>query len=192
MILGNPLTPASARFPGYVGRAFPGVDVKLSEEGEVLVRSPEGLFSRYHNQTEATRQAFDDDHWYKTGDMGVYDQEKGYKIIGRLSCDIIKCGGYKLSALEIEAAIMEHSRVAEVSVVGRPHPHFGEEVVAIVRLKEDSTSSENKELTMEDLSLASRLATYKLPRLLLVVKSIPKNAMGKVNKKTLLNELDKM
>ena len=114
MILGNPLTPPSARFSGYVGSPFPGVEVRLvdpdtgrdvtrepGEQGEVLVRSPQGLFSRYHNQVEATRQAFDDEHWYKTGDMGEYEDEKGFKILGRLSADIIKSGGYKLSALEM-------------------------------------------------------------------------------------------
>ena len=213
MILGNSLTPVSARFPGYVGTPFPNVEVRLvdpdtgtdvtrkpGEQGEVRVRSPEGLFSRYLNQPEATCQAFDDEHWYKTGDMGEFDSDKGFKILGRLSADILKSGGYKLSALEIEASIEEHERVAEVSIVGRPHPQWGDEVVAVVRLKEggkegeeDSSSSNslNTELTMEDLRtfLAGRLAPYKMPRVLHVVKSLPKNAMGKVNKKTLLKDL---
>lgn len=213
MILGNSLTPMSARFPGHVGAPFPGVEVRLvdpdtgadvtrkpGKQGEVRVRSPKGLFSRYLNQPEATCQAFDDDHWYKTGDMGEFDTEKGFKILGRLSTDILKSGGYKLSALEIEAAIGEHERVAEVCIVGKPHPQWGDEVVAVVRLKkgegegeEDSSSSNsvNSELTMEDLRtfLAGRLAPYKMPRVLRVVKSLPKNAMGKVNKKTLLKDL---
>ena len=200
MILGN----SSARFPGYVGGPFPGVEVRLVDvdtgadvtrelgaQGEVRVRSPLGLFSRYHNQEKATRQAFDEENWYKTGDVGEYHEEKGYKILGRLSADIIKSGGYKLSALEIESAILEHELVAETSVVGRNHPQFGEEVVAVVRLKEGSISSKNTEMTIEDLRtfLASRLAPYKLPRTLFLVKSLPKNAMGKINKKTLLQDL---
>jgi malonyl-CoA/methylmalonyl-CoA synthetase len=216
MILGNPLTPVSTRFPGHVGAPFPGMDVRLvdpeteadvtrepGKQGEVRVRSEHGLFSRYHNRSEVTRKAFDEDNWYKTGDLGKYDPEKGFKIVGRLSADILNSGGYKISALEIEAAIQEHEQVAEVVVLGRCHSKWGDEVVAVVRIKETAMRSANVSgnplekrtalLTTEGLHdfLASRLASHMLPRTMYIVNSIPKNAMGKVDKRVLLEQLGK-
>ncbi len=206
MMLGNPLSPTSARCPGHVGRPFPGIEARLIDpdtqenvtktpgrQGEVRIRSKQGVFSRYHNQPDATRAAFDAHGFYKSGDLAEWDAAKqSYKILGRLSADILKSAGYKVSALEIEAAILQvlSDTVAEVAVVGRPHPTWGEEIVAVVRLTDQATTGG---MTLEALraALARHLAPYKSPRALwLVPRELPKNALGKVNKKTLLATLE--
>lgn len=192
----NPLH--GPRLPGYVGQVLPGVEARLVDpateqavgpgvEGEVRARGPQ-LFERYHGRPEATREAFDAQGWYRTGDWAVYDPEaRAHRILGRMSADIIKSGGYKISALDIEGAIHEAlPRVAEAVVVGRPHPKWGEEIVAIIRLGDESEG-----LTLPELqeAVATRLAQYKVPRDLVVVDALPKNALGKVNKKTILKDL---
>lgn len=186
------------RLPGHVGQQLPGVETRLVDpateravgagmEGEVRVRGPQ-VFGRYHGRPEATREAFDAEGWFRTGDWAVYDPEAGaHRILGRMSADIIKSGGYKISALEIEGAIQEAlPRVAEAAVVGRPHAKWGEEIVAVVRLAEGS-----ERLTLPELqaAVAARLAPYKVPRDVVVVDALPKNAMGKVNKKTLFQKM---
>jgi len=174
------------RRPGSVGAPLPGVEVRLKTEageiitaedepGEIQVRGP-GVFTTYWNRPEASADSFDGG-WFRTGDMAVL--ERGYyRIMGRLSVDIIKSGGYKLSALEIEAALLEHPHIAECAVIGLPDDTWGEAVSAAVVLKEGTT-----------LDLASlrefckeRLSVYKVPQRLLVVNELPRNAMGKVTK----------
>lgn len=200
-IFSNPLH--GVRRPGCVGEPLPGVAARLvdpateaavgpGQEGEVRVKGPQ-LFARYHGRPEATREAFDAEGWYRTGDWAVCDPATGsHRILGRMSADIIKSGGYKISALDIEAAILDAlpGRVAEAVVVGREHPKWGEEIVAVLRLL-PSTDDEGK-LTLAALqeALRSHLAPYKMPRdLIVVADALPKNVMGKVNKKTLLAEL---
>lgn len=175
---------------GSVGKLFAGCDVKLSEgdEGEILVKSPE-MFSKYLFDHEATRAAHTEDGYYKTGDIARREGD-WYWIMGRASVDIIKSGGYKLSALDIEREIMALPYVAEVMVVGVPDEEFGERVASAVVLKNDAEDSipRAEMLTLQKLreDLRARLAGYKLPTLLrVIVGELPKSGTGKVVKKIL-------
>jgi malonyl-CoA/methylmalonyl-CoA synthetase len=173
------------RRPGSVGTPLPGVEVRLKAEhgpviavedvpGEIQVRGPT-VFQAYWNRLEATAETFEDG-WFRTGDMAVL--ESGYyRIMGRLSVDIIKSGGYKLSALEIEAALLEHPLVAECAVVGLPDDTWGEAVTAAVVLK-----SGTLEISALRDWCKGRLSVYKIPQRLRVVAELPRNAMGKVTK----------
>ena len=174
------------RRPGAVGRPLPGVEVRLKAEdggivtdenvpGEIQVRGP-GVFRDYWNRPEASAESFDGD-WFRTGDMAVL--ETGYyRIMGRLSVDIIKSGGYKLSALEIEAALLEHPLIAECAVIGLSDETWGEAVTAVVVTKDHAP------LELSGLRdwCKGRLSVYKVPQRLLVVTELPRNAMGKVTK----------
>jgi malonyl-CoA/methylmalonyl-CoA synthetase len=173
------------RRPGSVGAPLPGVEVRLKAEngpiitaedepGEIQVRGAT-VFQAYWDRPEATAETFEDG-WFRTGDMAVL--ERGYyRIMGRLSVDIIKSGGYKLSALEIEAALLEHPLVAECAVIGLPDDTWGESVSAAVVLK-----SGTLELTALREWCKGRLSVYKIPQRLKVVSELPRNAMGKVTK----------
>ncbi|RMG68704.1 MAG: long-chain fatty acid--CoA ligase [Calditrichaeota bacterium] len=184
MALSNPLH--GERRPGTVGQPLPGVSVRLVDEtgtpiqqegvpGEIQVKGP-NVFLEYWQRPDATRQAFRDG-WFCTGDMAVVEQGY-YRILGRKSVDIIKTGGYKVSALEIEDVLREHPAIAECAVVGIPDPEWGERVAAAVVLRPSQT------LTLETLKAWARqhLAPYKLPRALKIVRSLPRNALGKVTK----------
>jgi malonyl-CoA/methylmalonyl-CoA synthetase len=169
-----------------VGVPLPGVEVRLKSEsgdivaaedepGEIQVRGP-GVFRAYWNRPDASAESFDDG-WFRTGDMAV--RERGYyRIMGRLSVDIIKSGGYKLSALEIEAALLEHPSIRECAVIGLPDDTWGEAVTAVVVLQTDSTL----ELPALREWCKGRLSVYKIPQRLKVVSDLPRNAMGKVTK----------
>ena len=165
----------------------PGVDVKLSDgdEGEILAEG-NSTFSHYLHDHEATVNTLDDDGFFKTGDVGRREGQH-YFILGRMSVDIIKSGGYKLSALDIEREILSFDFVAEVVVVGVDDEEFGQRVGAIVVLRSDLRQS----LTLGELreSLKDLLVSYKMPTLLRVVKAIPKTLMGKVQKKVLSQAL---
>ncbi len=185
MTLSNPLH--GERRPGSVGRALPGVEVRLKSEagnlitaeaepGELQMSGP-GIFLEYWNRPEITAEAFDEG-WFRTGDMAAL--ERGYyRIMGRLSVDIIKSGGYKLSALEIEASLLEHPAIRECAVIGLPDETWGE-MVAVVAVLEPSAQP----LTLEDLRAWSsgRISKYKLPKRLVLLDQLPRNAMGKVTK----------
>ncbi|MEK7953632.1 acyl-CoA synthetase [Luteolibacter soli] len=186
MILSNPLH--GERRPGSVGMPLPEVEVRLRNEGgedittedepgEIQVRGP-GVFREYWELPHVTDDSFDDG-WFRTGDMAVL--EKGYyRILGRLSVDIIKSGGYKLSALEIEAALLDHPAIRECAVVGLADETWGETVAVAAALETDTAV-----LGLEELQRwgKERLSPYKLPRHLLLVESLPRNAMGKVAKR---------
>jgi malonyl-CoA/methylmalonyl-CoA synthetase len=183
MALSNPLD--GPRRPGSVGTPLPGVDVRLVDErsmavapgspGEIEVRGPT-VFQEYWRRPAATREAFRDG-WFRTGDVAVIENG-AYRILGRSSVDIIKTGGYKVSALEIEEALREHPGVAEVAVVGVPDEEWGERVAAAVVPRPGTA------VTLDDLRrwASSRLAKYKLPTRLVALTSLPRNAMGKVVK----------
>ena len=187
MAISNPYH--GERRPGAVGKPLPGVEVRLKSEsgtvvtgedqpGEIQVRGP-GVFRMYWNRPEVSAESFDDG-WFRPGDVAVL--ETGYyRIMGRLSVDIIKSGGYKLSALEIEAALLEHPHIRECAVIGVPDETWGEAVAAAVMLAEGAT------LDLPTLRqwCRERLSSYKIPRRLLVVKELPRNAMGKVTKPAL-------
>lgn len=184
MALSNPLR--GERRPGSVGTPLPGVTVRLKAEngpvitaegepGEIQVRGP-AVFRGYWGREEATRETFEDG-WFRTGDMAVL--ERGYyRIMGRLSVDIIKSGGYKLSALEIEAVLLEHPSVAECAVIGLPDDTWGEAVTAVC-VTRDGAALELRAL--RDWC-KGRMSVYKVPQRLLTVKELPRNAMGKVTK----------
>ena len=138
MVLSNSLT---RRVPGHVGEPLPGVDVRLVDDagsdvadgtpGELLVRGP-NVFREYWRRPEATAEAFTDG-WFRTGDVAVHEPD-GFRMLGRSSVDIIKSGGEKVSALEIEEVYRTHPGVADCAVVGIEDPEWGERVcVAIVR-----------------------------------------------------------
>ena len=199
MALSNPYRQGSdaqqQRRPGYVGRPLPSVQVRLvnpdMEEvidapgisGELQVKGPT-VFQRYLNRDNATKEAFTDDGYFRTGDIAQYDggNVQSYRILGRASVDIIKTGGHKLSALEIERELLEHPDIAEVAVLGTPDDVWGERVAAICRMKPD-----RKDLTVEELRVfcTDRMSKEKIPSRLVIVSDIPKNAMGKINKKSL-------
>ncbi len=174
------------RRPGSVGAALPGIEVRLKAEsgaiitgedepGEIQVRGP-GVFAAYWNRPEVSTESFDEG-WFRTGDMAVL--ERGYyRIMGRLSVDIIKSGGYKLSALEIEATLLEHPQIVECAIVGLPDDTWGEAVSAAVVLKDQGSL----DLAALREWCKERLSVYKIPQRLLVVNELPRNAMGKVTK----------
>jgi malonyl-CoA/methylmalonyl-CoA synthetase len=178
------------RVPGAVGRELPDVTVEIvddagrpvapGEAGELRVRSPQ-MFSGYNGDPAATAAGFDDQGRFQTGDTGTRDAAGVVRLLGRTSVDIIKSGGYKLSALEIEAVLLEHPAVAEVAVIGMADPTWGERVTACVVPRPGMTA------TLEALQdfARERLAPYKLPRALRLVAELPRNAMGKVQKQRL-------
>lgn len=174
---------------GSVGKLFPGCDVRLSEgnEGEILVKSPE-MFSKYLHDSAATAAAHTADGYYRTGDIARREGEY-YFILGRASVDIIKSGGYKISALDIEREILGLEYVAEVMVVGVPDEEFGERVGAVVCLKDEEDGGKpTTDLTIKQLrqDLRQRLAGYKLPTILRTIGGeLPKSGTGKVVKRTL-------
>jgi malonyl-CoA/methylmalonyl-CoA synthetase len=186
MALSNPLR--SERVPGSVGTPLPSVEVRLVEEhgnpvalgtpGGIEVRGP-AVFAEYWARPDATRDAFRDG-WFITGDTAVV--ENGiYRILGRTNVDILKTGGHKVSALEIEEALRQHPAVAECGVVGIADAEWGERVAAAVVLKDGDT------LDLQSLRTWARelLTVHKLPSQLLVLDALPRNAMGKVMKPAL-------
>ncbi|KAL4812732.1 hypothetical protein BDW67DRAFT_188415 [Aspergillus spinulosporus] len=166
-----------------VGRVSPGVDLRLSDEGEILVKGP-NMFSKYLYDTDATEKAHDKDGYFKTGDIASRKGES-YFIKGRASLDIIKSGGYKISALDIEREILGLNYVSEVMVVGVQDEEFGQRVAAVITLKDEHKARGlSLEKLREDLRVV--LAGYKMPTVLRVVQGeIPKGATGKVQKKVL-------
>jgi malonyl-CoA/methylmalonyl-CoA synthetase len=144
------------------------------------------VFLEYWGQPEATRAAFHDG-WFRTGDTAVMENENGvYRIFGRTNIDILKTGGHKVSALEIEDALREHPAVADCAVVGVPDPEWGERVAAAVVLKEGLKEALNDGDVLDLPSLRTwakeLLAAHKVPSQLLVLDALPRNAMGKVMK----------
>lgn len=182
---------------GSVGTKFPGYDVKLSKtgegsngtgmQGEILVKGPE-MFSKYIFDPAATAAAHDEEGYYKSGDIARREGQY-YWILGRASVDIVKSGGYKISALDIEREIMALPYIAEVMVVGVSDEEFGQRVAAVVCLKgAKDMDAPLRHLTLEKLrqDLRARLAGYKMPTLLRVLEGeLPKSATGKVQKKLL-------
>ena len=187
MALSNPLH--GQRKEGFVGRPLPGVLTKLrpgdpptADEGELLVKGP-NVFSEYLNKPDATREAFDADGWFATGDIVRVDGDGDFRIVGRASVDVLKCAGYKISALEVERDIAAHERVEEVAVVGVEDDEYGQIVAAVVAIKPGKGEFGGKELQEW---CKERMSREKVPRLVRVVDQIPRNAMGKVNKKELV------
>ncbi len=183
MALSQPLH--GERRPGSVGAPLPGVALRLVDEhgaaaapgmpGELEVRGP-GVFTEYWRRPEETAAAFRDG-WFRTGDVAVQDGGE-YRLLGRRSVDIIKTGGYKVSALEIEEVLRSHPAIAECAVVGVEDPEWGQRVAVAVELREGHALSPDE---MQEWA-GERLAPYKVPRSLLVMARLPRNAIGKVTK----------
>ena len=212
MALSNPLH--GHRKEGFVGRPLPSVQVKIQPsdsdnnnnnnnnqndskqastgavtQGELLVRGPT-VFTSYLNKPKATADSFTADGWFRTGDIVRVDADGDYAIVGRASVDVLKSGGYKLSALEIERDILGMEGVDECAVVGVEDDEYGQVVgVVVARVKggKQVSESELKQLCKE------KMAHEKVPRLVLFMdEGIPRNAMGKLNKKELVKLFDGM
>jgi malonyl-CoA/methylmalonyl-CoA synthetase len=193
MALGQPLH--GERRAGSVGVPFPNVEVRLVDEhgasakdgepGEIQVRGP-NVFREYFRRPEATRAAFTSDGFFRTGDIAV--REEGmYRILGRESVDILKTGGFKVSALEIEDVLRTHEAIVDCAVVGVPDEEWGQRVAAAVELRE-ATSLDS--VTLREWG-KQRLAPYKVPTLLHVAVALPRNALGKVQKQDVLKLFQK-
>ncbi|KAM6981093.1 malonate--CoA ligase ACSF3, mitochondrial [Aplochiton taeniatus] len=205
MALSNTLK--GPRIPGAVGIPLPGVEVRIvmtnstnttiaegnsketlvrpgleGKEGELMVRGA-SVFKGYWNKPKETKEAFTTDGWFQTGDTAVY-KDGVYWIMGRTSVDIIKSGGYKISALEVERHLLANPDIADVAVIGARDATWGQKVTAVVQLKK------GRSLTLNELKAWARehMAPYTIPTGLLVVEEIPRNQMGKVNKKDLLKQ----
>jgi len=183
MALSNPL--AGERRPGYVGQPLPGVEVRLVDDGgrdvaegtpgELEVRGP-AVCLEYWQRPDDTRDAFRNG-WFRTGDVAVWENGS-YRLLGRSNVDIIKTGGFKVSALEIEEILRMHPAIAECAVVGVHDEDWGERVSAAVELRNGAS------LSLDELQQWAKvqLAPYKVPRALQAVPALPRNAMGKVVK----------
>lgn len=178
------------RRPGWVGLPVNGVQSRLvGEDGSVVphdgetigrlqVRTPT-LFDGYLNRPDATAEAFDADGWHRTGDVAVVDDAGMHRIVGRESVDLIKSGGYRVGAGEVETVLLSHPGVSEAAVVGLPDEDLGQRIVAFVV----------GDAAPEDLIafVAQQLSAHKRPREVRPVRALPRNAMGKVIKKELMD-----
>jgi malonyl-CoA/methylmalonyl-CoA synthetase len=179
------------RRPGTVGLPLPGVSLRLVDDTGNVIEAQDGetvgeievtgdnLFAGYLNRPDATASAMRDG-WFRTGDMAVRDPDGYVRIVGRRATDLIKSGGYKIGAGEIENALLEHPAVAEVAVTGEPDDDLGERIVAWV-------VPNGEEPSPEELAdhVARLLAPHKRPRVVRFLKSLPRNDMGKVMKRAL-------
>jgi fatty acid CoA ligase FadD36 len=175
------------RRPGWVGLPLTGVQTRLVDDdgapvphdgesiGRLQVTSPT-MFDGYFGKPDATADAFEDD-WYRTGDVAVVDDAGMHRIVGRESVDLIKTGGFRVGAGEIETVLLGHPGVAEVAVIGAPDDDLGQRIVAFVVGDADPQA-------LIDF-VAEQLSAHKRPREVRLVDSLPRNAMGKVLKKEL-------
>ncbi|MFG2740752.1 acyl-CoA synthetase [Streptomyces chartreusis] len=179
---------------GTVGVPLPGVELRLVEEdgtpitsydgetvGEIQVRGP-NLFTEYLNRPDATAAAFTADGWFRTGDMAVREADGYVRIVGRKATDLIKSGGYKIGAGEIENALLEHPGVREAAVTGEPDPDLGERIVAWIVPSDPQSPPSIEELADH---VAARLAPHKRPRRVHHLDELPRNDMGKIMKRAL-------
>ncbi|MCH0565211.1 acyl-CoA synthetase [Streptomyces sp. MUM 2J] len=181
---------------GTVGVPLPGVELRLVEEdgapvavydgetvGEIQVRGP-NLFTGYLNRPDATAAAFTEDGWFRTGDMAVRDPDGCVRIVGRKATDLIKSGGYKIGAGEIENALLDHPGVREAAVTGEPDADLGERVVAWIVPSDPGSPPGAEELAGH---VARRLAPHKRPRTVRYLDALPRNDMGKIMKRALVH-----
>ena len=178
------------RRPGWVGHPLPGMQTRLvgedgapvSHDGETIgslqVRTPT-IFDGYLNRPDATAAAFTPDGWYRTGDAAVVGPDGMHRIVGRESVDMIKSGGYRIGAGEVETALLGHPGVAEVAVVGLSDEDLGQRIVAFVV----GDASPDELINF----VAQQLSVHKRPREVRLVDRLPRNAMGKVVKKELMS-----
>ncbi|MGO1052668.1 acyl-CoA synthetase [Crossiella sp. CA198] len=183
------------RRPGTVGAAVNGVEVRLVDEqgtvvttsdddtvGEVEVRGP-NLFLEYLNRPDATAAAFRDG-WFRTGDVATRAADGYLRLVGRKATDLIKSGGYKIGAGEIENVLLEHPDVAEVAITGEPDPDLGERIVAWI-VPVPGRDPQPEELVN---LVATQLAPHKRPRRVQFLDRLPRNEMGKIMKRSLAGD----
>lgn len=189
MAISNPYN--GLRKPGHIGNPLPGVKIRLADEnnktiskiglpGEIQVKGP-NVFKEYWDKPTETMDAFTSDGWFQTGDIALISKDS-YKILGRNSVDIIKSGGYKISALEIEEVLRTHPKVKDCGVVGIPDLEWGEIIGASIIL-------ERNDIDIEALKgwIMKKLPSYKTPKKYIIQKDLPRNLMGKVTKKEIKN-----
>lgn len=178
--------------PGTVGAPLRGVELRLVEEdgtpladpasiGEIQVRGP-NLFTEYLNRPDATASALTADGWFRTGDMATLDPDGYVRIVGRKATDLIKSGGYKIGAGEIENALLDHPGVREAAVTGEPDPDLGERVVAWV-VPADPASPPTAAALADHV--AAQLSPHKRPRTVRYLDALPRNDLGKIMKRSL-------
>ncbi|UXA12170.1 acyl-CoA synthetase [Mycobacterium sp. SMC-8] len=179
---------AGERRPGWVGLPLAGVSTRLVAEdgtelprdgeaiGQLLVQSPT-LFDGYLNRADATAEVLGEDRWYRTGDVAVIGADGMHRIVGRESVDLIKSGGFRIGAGEIETVLLAHPDVREAAVIGAPDEDLGQRIVAFV------VGDARPDTLIE--YVAQQLSVHKRPREVRVVDSLPRNAMGKLLKKEL-------
>lgn len=189
MAISNPYL--GERKPGYIGQALDGVEIRLCDEddqlvdegaqGEIQIKGA-NIFKEYWNKPKETADSFTADGWFKSGDISVFENGS-YKILGRNSVDIIKSGGYKISALEIEEVLRTHPQIKDCGVIGIPDVEWGEIIGASLVLNSNEFSiNQLKEWIKE------KLPGYKTPKRYVIQNDLPRNVMGKVTK----NEIKKL
>lgn len=188
MAISNPYK--GERRPGHIGQALAGIQIRISNEkdqpvsdgesGEIQVKGP-NVFEEYWQKPEATQQTFTADGWLKTGDIAILS-DGYYKILGRNSVDIIKSGGYKISALQIEEVLRTHPNIKDCGVVGVPNEEWGE-IIAASLIPNTPTPLDIAALQSW---LKDKLPSYQLPRKYIIQEDLPRNVMGKVTKKALV------
>ncbi|MCM2414303.1 acyl-CoA synthetase [Streptomyces sp. RKAG290] len=178
--------------PGTVGAPLRDVELRLVEEdgtpladpasiGEIQVRGP-NLFTGYLNRPDATADALTADGWFRTGDMATLDPDGYVRIVGRKATDLIKSGGYKIGAGEIENALLDHPGVREAAVTGEPDPDLGERIVAWVVPADPAAPPSADELAGH---VAAQLSPHKRPRTVRYLDALPRNDLGKIMKRSL-------
>jgi malonyl-CoA/methylmalonyl-CoA synthetase len=191
-LMNTAIRAAGDRRPGYVGPPLDGVEIRLIDDdgnviddaddetvGEITVRGP-NLFLEYLNRPDATAEAMRDG-WFLTGDLATRAPDGYIRIVGRRATDLIKSGGFKIGAGEIEAALLAHHEVQEAAVTGEPDPDLGERIVAWV-VPRPGASPSPEELTNH---VAGMLTPHKRPRVVHFLSELPRNDMGKVQKRRL-------
>jgi fatty acid CoA ligase FadD36 len=175
------------RRPGDVGLALAGVRTRVVDDAGAILPAGGGtpgelqvtgatLFDGYLGRPDADAASRTADGWFRTGDVATIDPGGRHRIVGRASVDVVKSGGFKIGAGEVEQALLEHPAVSEAAVVGRPHPDLGEQVTAFVVTDGTVTPS-----ALADF-VAGTLSVHKRPRAVHLVDELPRNAMGKVLK----------
>ncbi|XP_025207423.1 acyl-CoA synthetase family member 3, mitochondrial isoform X1 [Melanaphis sacchari] len=210
MALSNPLN--GERKPGFVGQPLPGVNVRIVKDDTVLLEgydnnikiinsvkhdSKEGysgdlqikgknVFKEYWRKPESTKKEFTEDGWFKTGDSVRYVDDS-FQILGRTSIDIIKTGGYKVSALFVETIMLQNKVIKDIAVVGLPDSTWGQRIGALIAIDEQAINVEHKKFK-KDLKIWAEtvLPSYSVPTVIYIVDEVPRNALGKVDKKSLL------
>jgi fatty acid CoA ligase FadD36 len=182
------------RRPGSVGLPITGVETRLRDDDGVVIGNDgttigtlevrgTTLGHGYLGRPDATSASLTDDGWFITGDSAVIGEDGMHRIVGRTSVDIIKCGGFKVGAGEVEAAIAELAGVTEVAVIGAPDDDLGESIVAVV-VTDGAVAAER----IID-HVAGTLSVHKRPRRVVLVDELPRNALGKVQKRELLRQI---